>query len=144
MPNQKKKTWKAMSKYCRLRDALEYCEKHGIDLGQFIRPEDIIGQCCTCGAVKSWIRMDAGHFKGRGSGGSSGTYFYETNVHLQCKQCNAFGGGKPKEYEQFIIEKYGQETLDTLERQHLLPRNDKDLVGLEMYFKQKYKELLGD
>ena len=71
----KTKASNACSRYIRLRDALEYCYDHSIDISQFNRPEDIIGKCCTCGAVKSWVRMDAGHFKGRGIGGGSGVYF---------------------------------------------------------------------
>ena len=82
----KEKASKAMSRYIRLRDALEYCDNYSIDITQFNRPEDIVGKCCTCGTVKSWSWMDAGHWLGRGIGGGSGTYFDERNVHLQCKQ----------------------------------------------------------
>jgi 5-methylcytosine-specific restriction endonuclease McrA len=77
----KEKAWKACSRYIRLRDAIAYCLKHGIDLTQFNRPEDIIGKCCTCGKVKSWIYLQAGHWKGRDLGGKSGTYFDERNIH---------------------------------------------------------------
>ena len=118
----KQKASAAFSRYIRLRGALEYCRGRGIDTGQFVRPEDIIGVCCTCGTVKAWIRMDAGHFKGRGSGGGSGTYFDERNVHLQCKRCNGFEGGRVQDYEKFIIVKYGQAVLDELNIKHHYPR----------------------
>ena len=49
----KQKASKAMSRFIRLRDALAYCHRRGIDLHQFARPEDVIGKCCSCGAVKS-------------------------------------------------------------------------------------------
>ena len=133
----------AMSRYVRLRDALCYCRKHGIDTRQFDKLEDIIGQCCTCGKVKSWILMDAGHWKNRGSGGSSGVYFDERNVHLQCKQCNAFGGGKPKEHEQYIIERYGMAVKNDIEHKHHIPPDMRatNLIATEIMYKNKYDEL---
>ncbi len=144
MPNYKKKASTAMSRYIRLRDALEYCKEHGIDLSQFNRPEDIIGKCCTCGKVKSWIRMDMGHWKGRGLGGGSGTYFDSRNCHLQCKRCNGFEGGRPTEYGEFILDKYGQDVFDELTLKHRIPLNSKDLAmkAMEIHYKQKYDELI--
>jgi len=143
---QKKKASAAMSRYIRLRDALLYCQKHGIDLRQFSRPEDIIGECCTCGAVKSWFRMDAGHYKSRGSGGMSGVYFDERNVHLQCKRCNGFEGGRPKEYREFMLKRYGQDVLDDIERKHRIIKggggvNDMSMKAVEIFYKEKYKRL---
>ena len=134
----------AMSRYIRLRDALAYCNENGIDVSQFSRPEDIIGECCTCGKVGSWCRMDAGHYKGRGIGGGSGTYFDERNVHLQCKQCNAFGGGKPKEHEEYILDKYGADVLADIERKHHMPidMGDMAMMATERYYKDEYKKLL--
>lgn len=139
----KSKASAAFSRYIRLRDALEYCQGKGIDTGQFARPEDIIGVCCTCGTVKQWFRMDAGHFKGRGLGGGSGTYFDERNVHLQCKQCNGFQGGRVQDYEKFIIEKYGQRVLDELNIKHHVPgkMGTVELQILEQHYKDEYKKL---
>lgn len=140
----KQRASKAMSRYIRLRDAIEYCKERGIDLKQFSRPEDIIGKCCTCGVVKSWIRMDGGHFKGRGIGGGSGVYFDERNDHLQCKRCNGFRGGAPQEYEQFIIKKYGQKVLEELNQKHRIPIDMGNLAmnAMEQFYKEKYEELL--
>lgn len=144
MPTPKKKAWTACSRYIRLRDALNYCRDRGIDLHQFIRPEDILGLCATCGAVKSWIYMDCGHWKGRGLGGGSGTYFDERNLSLQCKQCNGFKGGKPKEHEEHLRGKYGQEIIDELERKHQVPLDSRPLPmrAMEQFYKKRYKELL--
>ncbi len=144
MPSPKKKASTACSRYIRLRDALKYCRERGVELSQFNRPEDIIGSCVTCGAVKSWIRMDNGHFKGRGIGGASGVYFDERNQHLQCKRCNGFEGGRPDEYREFIIEEYGQEVLDELNLKHRIPI---DMGGFamkatEIMYKEKYNELV--
>jgi len=139
----KKKASTQCSKYIRLRDALKYCRDHGIDIGQFVRPEDIVGKCCTCGAVKSWIYCDAGHYIGRGIGGSSGVYFDERNIHLQCKQCNGFKGGAPNEYKEFMLKKYGQPVIDELMRKHFSFLDCKNLAmnAMEIFYKDKYEEL---
>lgn len=140
----KQKAWTACSKYIRLRDAIAYCKEYGIDLGQFARPEDIVGRCCTCSAVKSWIRMDAGHFKGRGIGGGSGAYFDERNIHLQCKQCNGFKQGAYPEYEQFLVDKYGPGIIDELNRKHVsrLDMRPIAMKAMEVFYKEKYAELV--
>ncbi len=140
----KKKAWTACSRYCRLRDALAYCEKYGLDVQQYGRPEDIIGKCCTCPVVKSWIRMQGGHFISKSSGGLSGTYFDERNVHLQCGQCNAFEQGAYAEYQKFMLNLYGQDIIDDLWRKHYILLDCKDLAMLatEEYYKQRYKELV--
>ena len=133
----------AMRRYVRLRDALAYCDKYSIDTSQFTRPEDLIGQCCTCGVVKSWIRMDAGHWIGRGIGGGSGVYFDERNVNLQCKLDN-MTGGKPQEHEDYIREKHGQEVIDELRRKHVLPLDMSDLAmkSIKIFYDDGYRELL--
>ena len=133
-----------MSRFVRLRDAIDYCKEHRIDLGQFTRPEDIFGKCCTCGTVKSWIWMHAGHYKGRGLGGGSGVYFDERNVNLQCRQCNAWKQGSPTEYREFMLEKYGEEVLVEIEFKHKLPTSFRDLamIAMEKYYKDKYKQLI--
>ena len=140
----KTKAWTAMSRYIRLRDALAYCQEHNIDTQQFARPEDIIGRCATCGAVKSWYRMHAGHFISRGLGGSSGVYFDERNVHLQCAGCNAFKQGAPSEFKIFMLDKYGQGVVDELERKRHIPPDFGALAmkATAQYYREKYKELL--
>lgn len=88
--------------------------------------------------------MDAGHFKGRGIGGGSGTYFDERNVHLQCKPCNGFEGGRVQDYEKFIVKKYGQDVVDDLNIKHHIPGSTSkvEMQILEQYYKDRYKELL--
>ena len=139
----KKKAWTACSRYIRLRDALKYCKERNIDLGQFARDEDIIGKCCTCGVVRPWIRMDAGHFIGRGIGGGSGVYFDERNIHLQCKRCNGFKNGAYDQYMQFIVERYGTDMLTELHRKHYTTLDMKPLAmqATEQYYEEKYEEL---
>ncbi len=144
MSKEKKRAWHWCSRFCRLRDALDYCKRNEIDLHQFARPEDVIGECCTCGIVKSWIRMDAGHYKSRGMGGGSGVYFDERNVNLQCKQCNAWKQGAPTEYREFIIKKYGKKVLADIEFKHRIPISFKALamIATKEYYKGEYKKLL--
>ena len=133
-----------MSRFVRLRDAIEYCRRHDIDMTQFSRPEDIIGECVTCGAVKSWIRMDAGHYKSRGLGGGSGVYFDQRNVFLQCKRCNAFEGGRPQKMKEHIISKYGVKAIGELERKDRIPLNTRPLamLAMERFYKEKYEALI--
>lgn len=136
----KSKAWDACSKYIRLRDAIEYCKKYKIDLP----PEEMVVKCCTCGKVRTWKYMQAGHYKSRGSGGSSGIYFDERGINTQCGQCNAFKQGAPKEYKEFMLEKYGEEVIEELERKHQIPLQGGVLFykATEEMYKQKYQQLL--
>jgi len=136
----KQKAWKACSKYIRLRDAIDFCRLHKIDPSQFNRVEDLPVQCCDCKTIKSWIRMDAGHFIGRGLGGGSGAYFDERNIHAQAKRCNQFKQNDPK-YHQFMVDKYGQKTIDELERRHRMPGSN-DYKAIELHYRVLYNELV--
>ena len=139
---QKKKTWYWCSRYTRLRDALDYCKEHGIDLKQFARVEDIVGACCSCGKVKPWIRQHPGHFISRGSGGMSGVYYDERNINIQCPGCNSFQQGNYPGYLEFMLAKYNQETIDQLKVLDKINSYKYKLVGLEVYYHQKYDELV--
>jgi len=94
--------------------------------------------------------MDAGHWIDRGSGGTSGVYFDERNVNLQCRQCNAgFYRGKRKPdvksaYDAFMLEKYGQDVMDELRvRDHFVTRKASVLyLALYQIFTEEYKKLL--
>ena len=141
----KQKASDAMSRYIRLRDALEYCRQHRIDVSQFNRPEDVIGQCCTCGTVKSWYRMDAGHCIGRGLGGGSGVYFNPYNMALQCKLCNGFEQGSTDKFWEYLEGIYGpliKEQLTLLHHTHKYEPHEYPL--LEQHYKNEYKKLVKD
>ena len=72
--------------------------------------------CCTCGKTSD-VKYDAGHFISRGS--SPEIRFELTNIHKQCSvNCNQVGAGMRKEYDQFIIAKYGQDHLEWLMGPH--------------------------
>ena len=135
----KRKAWDWMSKYVRLRDSIAYCRKNNLPL------DSGWVACCCCGEVGQWKYADAGHYFGRGSGGSSGVYLDQRNVHAQKKQCNAFRGGGNEGYRRFMLKEYGQDVLDDLEFRH---RNkvyqQKDFIGFELYYKQEFERLKGE
>ncbi len=132
----KKKLWKIFSEYIRQRDA-KYWQEKIPDL------TDGVVCCCTCGLPRHWTEVDAGHFIPKGMGGKNALYFDEYNVNAQCKGCNAFKQGAPIRYEEFIIDRYGQDILDQLRaNQYRTKRySEIELLALMEYYKQKLKEL---
>ena len=140
MKTPKQKAWDQMSRYIRLRDSLDYCKMMRIDTSQFNSEKDLPVKCCTCGAVKSWKYMDAGHFISRGSHGASGVYFDERNVHAQCKSCNAFHQGRAEEYRKFMLNKYNPRVIYELERKNIL-QCDTHYEALMVFYKGAYDGL---
>jgi hypothetical protein len=92
----KAEVWDLFSEYIRKRDADAngYCK------------------CCTCGKVDFWKNMQAGHYISRRH---NRILFDERNVNAQCAGCNCFGHGKEAAYKEFMLKKYSQATIDTLE-----------------------------
>ena len=133
--------WNWCSKYIRLRDAIAYCERYGIDLGQFNDTRHIPLKCCTCSTVKSWMYMQAGHFYSRGLGGGSGVYWDERNIAGQCPQCNQFRQGAAQEFEVYLIDLYGQDVLDELAVKNRIPQKE-NIHAIGTYYKQEYKKLV--
>jgi hypothetical protein len=88
-------TW--FSKYIRLRDS------------------DYNGRCkcVTCGKVKDWQSMDAGHFQSRRY---MSTRYDEHNCHAQCQECNHWNSGEQYKHGLVIDDLYGKGTADELER----------------------------
>lgn len=77
------------------------------------RAEDLAAGygCITCGThdAEEW---HAGHWISVGA--SSATRFDPANIHLQCRQCNYFGGGKAQDYEARLPARIGQAEVDRL------------------------------
>jgi hypothetical protein len=123
----KKKTWVEFSRYIRLRDCLKTTGS----------PD--YGKCITCGRLVGITRSDAGHFISRRF---SSTLFDERNVHLQCKQCNGFGGNL-LEYRRKIIKLYGEGADIELEDKatEIKKFTPQELLDLTEYYKNKVKEL---
>lgn len=90
--------WPVFSQYIRFRDA----------------NEDGITQCATCGKRAFWKGegMQAGHFN---PGRHNAILFDERGVNTQCYHCNVGLKGAPREYNAFMLEKYGQEIIDELD-----------------------------
>lgn len=117
-----------MSQYILLRDAAppnyDYC------------------RCCTCGRIIPRVghSSHAGHFIGKGHGGSSGVYFDERNVHVQCHTCNTYEQGNGPAYYEFMLRKYGQAVIDELKLKHKLPRPH-TIAEYGILYREKLKEL---
>lgn len=143
----KAKAWAWCSRYCRLRDALDYCRQMGIDIRGYSRIEELPVKCVDCDRVDAWIYTDAGHFFGRGLGGDSGVYFDERNIHAQNKLCNSgFRGDSVRvahDYKKFMLERYGQQIIDELTIKHHggSKCSTVELMALAEYYKQRYEEL---
>lgn len=112
------------SKYIRLRDT----------------DEDGIGRCCTCGRIKPFYHLDAGHFVSRDK---KNTRFDERNVHAQCHHCNRFKDGMPWEHGRFIDNKYGEGSAEQIKIRGHFPRQFKDWEIKEMrrIYREKARKL---
>ena len=72
--------------------------------------------CVTSGAFGHWKTMHAGHFYTRGR---YPTRWDETNVHVQSVHSNIFLKGDYIRYTTYMIDRYGREYIDELERKSL-------------------------
>ena len=72
-----------------------------------------------------------------------GTRWDETNVHLQCVQCNSFKAGKQYEMGKYIDKKYGEGTADKLLIKSKIPKKYQsfEIEGMIKLYRQKVKEL---
>jgi len=70
-------------------------------------------KCVSCGTVKPWKEMDAGHFVPKSRGAA--VRYIEENVHPECPGCNRFHDGHLIGYTRFMIEWYGEEKIDELQ-----------------------------
>lgn len=118
------KLWKAFSEYIRLRDSDEhgYCK------------------CFTCGLVRHWKQMDAGHGIGRQH---KATKYHEQNVHAQDKRCNGFEGGMRERYKEEVDKRYGEGTWNKLEvmARGVCKRGQFEIDVMTKYYRNKAEEL---
>lgn len=71
-------------------------------------------QCVTCGVIRHYRdRMQGGHFIGRKW---LATKLLEENIHPQCACCNGPLKGNMIQYTLFMIDTYGTEFVEELER----------------------------
>ena len=97
----KSKCWHLFSEIVRSRD----CQKTMNRLDW--------GKCITCGIIKEFKELQAGHFI---PGRHNSVLFDLRNCHAQCYRCNVLLKGNPIKYDRFMLETYGQGTIDELER----------------------------
>jgi hypothetical protein len=97
-----------------------------------------MGECYTCGAVRHWSEVDAGHFMSRAC---MSTRWDEKNVQFQCKRCNMRSG------EQFLFsvhldQEFGEGTAEAL---HIASKQTRKFTHAEleqMYY--HYKRLVDE
>ena len=69
--------------------------------------------CITCGKRHHWKDLDCGHYIGRRH---TLTRYDDRNCHPQCISCNRFNYGEEELYRNKLIEMYGIEAVEELER----------------------------
>jgi hypothetical protein len=72
-------------------------------------------KCVTCGKEMYWKNdgCHAGHYVTRKW---YGTRFDEQNVHPQCTHCNTYCEGESARYSLYLVDTYGADILDELDR----------------------------
>lgn len=121
----KDKLWKIVSLYIRKRDA----DWQGMTA------------CATCGIVRHYKEMDAGHFVPKTS---HLIQYDERNIHPQCHKCNRYLSGNIHSYWRFIQSKYGEDVLSELndeKRGQTKTWTIPELEELIVYYKNKLDEL---
>jgi hypothetical protein len=97
----------------------EYIKEAQTAVNKYIRLRDRNKPCISCGSMPtndgliSGQRVDAGHFRARGSAGH--LRFNLLNIHKQCTKCNRFLSGNVTEYRKGLIERVGLERVEQLE-----------------------------
>ena len=120
----KDKAWDQFSRYIRMRDCLE-------TTGTITE-----GRCVTCGRLYSYKKLQAGHcVPGRGNA----ILLHEQAVHAQCRGCNVFQGGRHSDYALIIIDRYGRDVLETLQRLSKTAKNMKAWEWEIEFYKYKDK-----
>lgn len=87
-----------------------------VEFSKMIRARDNIGgffRCPTCRRTRPIEEADAGHYITRVK---KSVMFDEMNVHAQCRKCNRFEEGNHFIYRKWLVEKFGGEKVDELEK----------------------------
>lgn len=112
----KDKAWKECSIFVRTRDAYATCSGKTVwsetkDGGTDV----LVSKCCTCDKEYPAFGKgcgQAGHFE---PGRKGAVLLDERGIHFQCYNCNVNLKGNPREYQTFMVNKYGQELVDELD-----------------------------
>lgn len=92
--------------------------------------------CVTCGDKDLWQNHQNGHFFTRGR---YPTRWDETNCHVQCVRCNIFLKGNYIQYTLYMVDRYGREAVDDLEKKSKLSTKITSVELQELI--EKYKNL---
>lgn len=117
----KKKAWAEFSKFIRMSH---------IEYQDYVR-------CYTCGTLKPWKQMQAGH----GIGGRSNAVLFDIRiVKPQCSGCNLFGGGQYRIFTRKLIDELGLKEYDKVVHNSTTLMPLKEFQFEEIY--RKYKDLV--
>ena len=107
----------------------------------YIRARDAGMPCPCCGATEA-AQWDAAHY--RPAGVNSALRFDERNIHRCCQVCNQHKGGNLTPYRIWMVAKYGEEFVQSLDSNHdIVRRTRQDLEAIEAEYKAKLKKLQG-
>lgn len=115
----KKDLWEIFTKYIKARDRYT---------------------CVTCGKRAESYGMGGGHYIAKAACGLD-YYFSEKNVNAQCTYCNLTLEGNRPAYREFIISRYGMDTLLDIERNYHKPSIGYPFEQKIELYKQKLKDL---
>ena len=90
-------------------------KKLDIIFSRYIRQRDK-GQCYTCPKKDDPKYMQCGHFNPRQY---FSTRWDERNNHCQCYACNILYNGQPSRYAQHLMQDYGKNIINELEKDRL-------------------------
>lgn len=95
------------------------------------------GCCYTCNKRVHIKQAHAGHFVSRQY---LATRWQENNVKLQCVGCNVFGGGKPLDFEENLVNEIGKKKVEALKaKRHEIIKDFPYLKEIEKYKKKLAK-----
>lgn len=81
------------------------------------------GRCISCGKVKTFEQLQAGHFAPAGGSGID-LLMDEMNVHGECNDCNAFDQMHLLGYARNLNIRYGKGTAEALEARRMRGKTD--------------------
>lgn len=125
-----------------LKTQTAYIKKLDKIFSVFIRQRDSNSNgyvtCITCGGVYHWMEVDCGHYVPRNH---KNTRFDEQNCHGQCRRCNRFQNGNMDVYSLKMIEKYGKNILNEMQkRKNIIKQwSVSELEERIEYYKSKVK-----
>lgn len=111
---------------------------------EFIRLRDQIAghTCISSGRPLDWSgnAVDAGHYRSRGS--APHLRFDERNCHAQSKQDNRFLSGNIADYRIRLIERIGQDEVDSLEADQTVRKYTvEDLQAIKKHYRALVREM---